>query len=379
MRVDDGANPAFGWSSGRRGPPESDVTPIEEEEEDDDDVKAIQRLCDLTERIEKARDANQFRVAMELMREQLGLFETRATLSEEERKMMEPLIQTVLGDIEEMRGKARREGEKEESKEKNAGGFTAAALPQTKTTTKTTPVPKAEEARSNTLVEVDKNIVLTSVISPTTKPATGGAPPAARRSARGEKQEDNNNNNNNNNENRNKTTTNVLETKAAWGIPAGDEEEENKEEEEEFFRAVDVAKQQKHQEEQKKSYGDLKKEKEAREQKEKEEERNKPITENAKTFFKVLDKNSNCSLIEMKPITGRKHQLRKQLSSIGHPIYGDHKYNFGVKKIGSNKNLMLHAYQIKFMIKDKKYSYTALLPDYFKKLLKVKKLNFSNY
>ena len=276
MRVDDdGANPAFGWSSGRRGPPESDVAPIEEEEEeDDDDVKAIQRLCDLTERIEKARDANQFRVAMELMREQLGLFETRATLSEEERKMMEPLIQTVLGDIEEVRGKARREGEKEESKEKNAGGFTAAALPQTKTTTKTTPVPKAEEARSNTLVEVDKNIVLTSVISPTTKPATGGAPPAARRSARGEKQEDNNNNNNNNNENRNKTTTNVLETKAAWGIPAGDEEEENKEEEEEFFRAVDVAKQQKHQEEQKKSYGDLKKEKEAREQKEKEEERN---------------------------------------------------------------------------------------------------------
>tara|TARA_Y100000996_G_scaffold369798_1_gene316978 strand:- start:2343 stop:3257 length:915 start_codon:yes stop_codon:yes gene_type:complete len=108
-------------------------------------------------------------------------------------------------------------------------------------------------------------------------------------------------------------------------------------------------------------------------------EKNKPITENAKTFFKVLDKNSNCSLIEMKPITGRKHQLRKQLSSIGHPIYGDHKYNFGVKKIGSNKNLMLHAYQIKFMIKDKKYSYTALLPDYFKKLLKVKKLNFSNY
>ena len=121
---DDGANPAFGWSSGRRGPPESDGAPIEEEEEEeDDDVKAIQRLCDLTERIEKARDANQFRVAMELMREQLGLFETRATLSEEERKMMEPLIQTVLGDIEEMRGKARREGEKEESKEKKCRRF----------------------------------------------------------------------------------------------------------------------------------------------------------------------------------------------------------------------------------------------------------------
>ena len=38
----------------------------------------------------------------------------------------------------------------------------------------------------------------------------------------------------------------------------------------------------------------------------------KKIIENAKTIFKVIDKNSNSSLIEMKPITGRKHQLRKQ-------------------------------------------------------------------
>ena len=39
-------------------------------------------------------------------------------------------------------------------------------------------------------------------------------------------------------------------------------------------------------------------------------ENNKPITEKAKTFYKVLDKNSICSLVEMNPITGRKHQLR---------------------------------------------------------------------
>jgi 23S rRNA pseudouridine955/2504/2580 synthase len=37
----------------------------------------------------------------------------------------------------------------------------------------------------------------------------------------------------------------------------------------------------------------------------------KKITEKAKTLYKVLDKNSICSLVEMKPITGRKHQLRK--------------------------------------------------------------------
>jgi len=104
----------------------------------------------------------------------------------------------------------------------------------------------------------------------------------------------------------------------------------------------------------------------------------KKIVENAKTIFKVIDKNSNSTLVEMKPITGRKHQLRKQLFEIGHSIYGDQKYRSINSEKGLNKNLMLHSYQIKFMINDKKYTYTALLPDYFKKLLTTKRLNFSN-
>jgi 23S rRNA pseudouridine955/2504/2580 synthase len=104
----------------------------------------------------------------------------------------------------------------------------------------------------------------------------------------------------------------------------------------------------------------------------------KKIIEKAKTIFKVIDKNSNSSLVEMKPITGRKHQLRKQLFSIGHSIYGDQKYKSPSSIKGINKNLMLHSYQIRFMIKDKKYTYKALLPDYFKKLLKTKRLNFVN-
>ena len=104
----------------------------------------------------------------------------------------------------------------------------------------------------------------------------------------------------------------------------------------------------------------------------------KKIIEKAKTIFKVLDKNFNATLIEMKPITGRKHQLRKQLFNLGHSIYGDQKYNSLNSSKGINKNLMLHSYQIKFMIDDKKYTYKALLPDYFKKLLRNKRLNFSN-
>jgi 23S rRNA pseudouridine955/2504/2580 synthase len=102
----------------------------------------------------------------------------------------------------------------------------------------------------------------------------------------------------------------------------------------------------------------------------------KKIIEKAKTTFKVIDKNSNSTLIEMKPITGRKHQLRKQLFNIGHSIYGDQKYRSNISLKGVNKNLMLHSYQIRFMIKDKKYTYKALLPDYFKKILKIKRLKF---
>ena len=104
----------------------------------------------------------------------------------------------------------------------------------------------------------------------------------------------------------------------------------------------------------------------------------KKIIEKSKTIYKVIDKNSNSSLVEMKPITGRKHQLRKQLFNIGHSIYGDQKYRSLSSTKGINKNLMLHSYEIKFMIKDKKYTYKALLPDYFKKLIKIKRLSFSN-
>ena len=103
----------------------------------------------------------------------------------------------------------------------------------------------------------------------------------------------------------------------------------------------------------------------------------KKIIEKAKTIYKVLDKNSEASLVELKPITGRKHQLRKQLYALGQPIFGDIKYKLSNSARGLNKNLMLHSYQIKFIIDDVKHTYTALLPDYFKKLLKTKRLRFS--
>ncbi len=104
----------------------------------------------------------------------------------------------------------------------------------------------------------------------------------------------------------------------------------------------------------------------------------KKIIEKAKTIFKVIDKNSEASLLVLKPVTGRKHQLRKQLYAVGNPIFGDTKYKLSNSNKGINKNLMLHSYQIQFKINDIKHTYSALLPDYFKKLLKSKRLRFSN-
>ena len=103
----------------------------------------------------------------------------------------------------------------------------------------------------------------------------------------------------------------------------------------------------------------------------------KKIIEKAETHFKILDKNSNASLLLMKPITGRKHQLRKHLFMAGHSILGDDKYNTQINSRSTNKNLMLHSYEIRFMINNKKFTYRAPIPEYFSKMLNVKRLTFN--
>ena len=101
----------------------------------------------------------------------------------------------------------------------------------------------------------------------------------------------------------------------------------------------------------------------------------KKIVENAETYYEILDKNNNSTFIQLKPITGRKHQLRKQLFDLGHSIIGDKKYN-SLKIQKNNKNLMLHSYEIKFKINEKKYTFRATPPEYFRNMLKAKRLNF---
>ena len=108
-------------------------------------------------------------------------------------------------------------------------------------------------------------------------------------------------------------------------------------------------------------------------------ENNKKKIEKAITYYKVLSETNTTSFLELKPVTGRKHQLRKQLALIDNPIVGDKKYILSNKKIKSDKDLMLHAYSLKFYINNKKFFYKANPPAAFKKYLNKKKLNISNF
>ena len=102
----------------------------------------------------------------------------------------------------------------------------------------------------------------------------------------------------------------------------------------------------------------------------------KKIIEKAETKYEILDRNNNATFIKLNPITGRKHQLRKQLYNVGNSIIGDKKYHILKNNKISNKNLMLHSYEIKFKINNKKFTFRAIPPDYFRNMLRTKRLNF---
>ena len=99
----------------------------------------------------------------------------------------------------------------------------------------------------------------------------------------------------------------------------------------------------------------------------------KKIVQNAVSHLRVLKTSNDYSYVELNPITGRKHQLRKQLYNIGNPIIGDDKYfiNRRANKTKTkSKNLMLHAYKIKFMINDIQYNFKAEYNQDFENFLK---------
>jgi len=92
----------------------------------------------------------------------------------------------------------------------------------------------------------------------------------------------------------------------------------------------------------------------------------------SQTFYKVIARYKDFDLLEVTPKTGRTHQIRVHLASIGNPIVGDKLYT--TKTMRSKKSLfperqMLHAYQLAFSLFTKKYDFTAPLPTDFRNIL----------
>lgn len=83
-----------------------------------------------------------------------------------------------------------------------------------------------------------------------------------------------------------------------------------------------------------------------------------PKGKSAQTSYKVLGVNGAESLVELKPYTGRTHQLRVHMAHIGNPIIGDRVYG---KKA---TRLLLHAYQLRIRLPNGGYkAFTSTLPD----------------
>ena len=107
-------------------------------------------------------------------------------------------------------------------------------------------------------------------------------------------------------------------------------------------------------------------------------ENNKKITQKAISNLRVIKSNEGYSYLELNPITGRKHQLRRQLLNIGSPIVGDDKYFLNDRKRIKIKNLLLHAYKIKFMINNVQYNFKAKYNSVFRRFSNEEYLNMIN-
>lgn len=92
------------------------------------------------------------------------------------------------------------------------------------------------------------------------------------------------------------------------------------------------------------------------------------------SHVKLLKKGNGFSYFQVRIETGRKHQIRKHLASVRHPVVGDKVY--GVKKLENNlikrvSRQMLHSYKLSFFhpYKNQKIELMAPIPPDFKNVL----------
>ncbi|MDY3933438.1 MAG: RluA family pseudouridine synthase [Muribaculaceae bacterium] len=89
----------------------------------------------------------------------------------------------------------------------------------------------------------------------------------------------------------------------------------------------------------------------------------KPGAQKAVLKYRVISQSDNYYLIEVKLLTGRKHQIRVQLAAIGCPIKGDLKY--GAKRSNPDGSISLLARNVTFVhpVSKQDICVTAPIPD----------------
>ena len=89
------------------------------------------------------------------------------------------------------------------------------------------------------------------------------------------------------------------------------------------------------------------------------------------THYKVLERFGNYTYMQFKLETGRTHQIRVHMSSIGHPLLGDALYSSGKSAFKNLSGQTLHAKTIGFIhpSTNEYMEFSAPLPEYFEKLL----------
>ena len=87
----------------------------------------------------------------------------------------------------------------------------------------------------------------------------------------------------------------------------------------------------------------------------------------AKTAYRVLKTFGDATLIEAMPKTGRTHQIRVHLASIGHPVLGDTLYASRTSRSLPSipERHLLHAAHLSFKLFGHEYSFSAPIPDDF--------------